>query len=135
MADTAEFDGTLVRRVTDDDRMLIRRLQKNRSRAIDQCSEWIRQHQFSAMLLDVEHLFDGESLYFYFLGDVEPELEKLTSELAETYESKVRFRKFTEALLNGCGPDCGTKDCSSDGCSTCALSGGCKSKIKDALNT
>ena len=46
--------------------------------------------------MDVEHLFDGQSLYFYFLGEVQPEWESLTTELAATYEAKVRFQPFAE---------------------------------------
>ena len=37
----------------------------------------------SAVLVDVEHLFDGQSLYFYFLGPGGPELDVLTTELAD----------------------------------------------------
>ena len=36
--------------------------------------------------MDVEHLFDGRSLFFHFLGDVPPEVEAVTQELAEAYE-------------------------------------------------
>ncbi len=121
-------DGTLLRRISDDDRMLIQRLQKNRRSAIEQCNRLLGERNLDAVLLDVEHLFDGQSLYFYFLGEVEPDVEALTDELADAYEAKVRFRKFSEKLLSGCGPDCGTKDCSSDSCGSCLLSGGCQSK-------
>jgi len=46
---------------------------------------------------------------------------------AETYDRKVRFKKFAESLAEGCGPDCGTKEggCSSSGCGSCKLSGSC----------
>ena len=36
-------------------------------------------------------------------------MEPLTAELAEAYEAKAQFRKFTETLTQGCGPDCGTE--------------------------
>ncbi len=123
-----ETDGQLLRLVTPDDEMIINRINRFRDRAFLACSRLVKEKEFAATLVDVEHLFDGQSLYFYFLGEVTPELESLTAELSEAYESKVRFRKFTETLINGCGPDCGTGDaCSDSGCQTCALSGGCKS--------
>ena len=85
------------------------------------------------VLVDVEHLFDGQSLFFYFLGETTPELDALTSELAELYEAQVQFRKFTDTLTAGCGPHCGTEQagsggCGSGGCSTCAVAGACGTK-------
>ena len=96
------------------------------------CESLLAERGISATLVDVEHLFDGESIYFYFLGETTPELEAITTQLAETYERKVRFKKFAETLANGCGPDCGTGEsgCSSGGCGSCSLAGGCGSKPK-----
>lgn len=123
----AETHGELLRSVNDNDQMILERLQRHRDRAFLACQSLIRERELSSVLVDVEHLFDGQSLFFYFLGEVDEQLDKLTSELAETYETKVRFRKFTESLVNGCGPDCGTKEggCSSGGCGSCKVSGAC----------
>lgn len=125
--DYSTDDGELLRTVTQNDEMILERLQRHRDRAFLACQKLISERGISAVLVDVEHLFDGQNLFFYFLGDVSPELEDLTSQLAETYEAKVRFRKFSETLANGCGPDCGTKDggCSSSGCGSCKLAGSC----------
>ena len=124
-------DGYLLRRVTIEDDLLIARLEKNRLAAIDACNKKLEQHNLMATLLDVDHLFDGQSLYFYFLGPVTNELENITQELAETYEKKVQFRRFTENVIAGCGPECGT-DAAAGGCgsscSTCAISGACATK-------
>jgi len=80
--------------------------------------------------MDVEHLFDGQTLVFYFLGEMTPELESLTSELAELYETHVQFRKFAETVTAGCGPDCGTEE--AGGCTTCAtgcaVAGACSTR-------
>ena len=82
--------------------------------------------------MDVEHLFDGQTLLFYFLGDMTPELETITSELAELYETHVQFRRFTEAVTEGCGPACGTEaagECKS--CATgCAVAAACSTRGK-----
>jgi hypothetical protein len=122
-------DGTLLRRVTTEDDLLIVRLEKNRNEAYQACVRELEQHGVSATLMDVEQLFDGSSLYFYFLGSVPEEIEKLTHQLAETYESRVQFRKFTETATAGCGPACGTEDgpggCD-DNCSSCAVAEACQ---------
>lgn len=120
-------DGTLLRRVTTEDDLLIVRLEKNRNEAYQACVRELEQHGVSATLMDVEQLFDGSSLYFYFLGSVPEGNEKLTHQLAEAYESRVQFRKFTEAVTAGCGPACGTEDgpgCGDD-CSSCAIAEAC----------
>jgi hypothetical protein len=68
--------------------------------------------------MDVEHLFDGHTLVFYFLGEISAELAEMTSELAELYEAHVQVRRFAEAVTEGCGPGCGTETAA--GCKTCA---------------
>ena len=121
-------DGELLRPVSKDDQLIVDRIERFRNRAFNACENLLRQRGKSSILVDVEHLFDGQSLYFYFLGDVPEDVHQLTEELANEYEKKVGFRKFTEVLANGCGPNCGTEDskCSSGGCSSCSLRGACK---------
>ena len=71
----------------------------------------------------MEHLFDGRSLFFYFLGESPPELEGVLAELAEVYDANVQFRRFSDTLTAGCGPGCGTE--SAGGC------GGCLRLVRD----
>ena len=125
-----EPDGQILRQVGSEDRLILERLERHRDKAFDACQKLIQQRGLPGVLVDVEHLFDGESVFFYFLGEVDPQTEALTNDLAETYERKVRFKKFAETLANGCGPDCGTGEskCSTGGCGSCALSGGCGAK-------
>ena len=124
--------GQILRRVGSEDKMILERLERHRDKAFAACQSLINERQLPGVLVDVEHLFDGESVYFYFLGEVDSRTEALTNELAATYERKVRFKKFAETLANGCGPECGTGEskCSSGGCGSCALSGGCGTKAK-----
>lgn len=121
-------DGSLLRRVTVEDDLLLVRLERNREEAYRACEQLLAERRVPAVLVDVEHLFDGQSLLFYFLGDTTPELDEITSELAEVYEAQVQFRKFTDTLTAGCGPGCGTEDaehgCASGSCSTCAVACG-----------
>src|SRR6185369_4710142 len=120
---TQELDGQVLRRVTIEDNLLIARLEKNRLEAYLACTDRLAERGIPAILLDVEHLFDGRSLYFYFLGDTTPELDALTAELAEVYEAKAQLQKFADTLTAGCGPNCGTEEgggCGTGGCSTCS---------------
>lgn len=128
---TFDSDGAVLRRISIEDDLLLARLQRNKDEAYAACTTLLAERGIPAVLMDVEHLFDGRSLYFYFLGDVTPEIESLTSELASTYDSAVQFQKFAETLTDGCGPCCGTEDaegsgCGSGGCSSCAVASACK---------
>lgn len=128
-ADQDELHGSLLRRMTIEDDLLLARLDRNRQEALIACESRLKERGIPAVLVDVEHLFDGQSLYFYFLGGESPAIAELTSELAETYEAKVQFRQFTETLAQGCGPGCGTAEaengCGTGACSTCAVLSAC----------
>lgn len=125
--------GTILRRMTVEDDLLQARIEKHKHEAFEACERMLAERGIPAVLLDAEHLFDGQSLLFYFLGEPSPELDELTRELAETYDAHVQFSKFAETLTHGCGPGCGTEEaaghgCGSGGCSTCAVAGACSPK-------
>lgn len=122
-------DGEVLRGLTVQDELLLARIEKNRLEAYNDCTQMLAELGVPAILVDVEHLFDGQGLFFYFLGDVTPELESCTGRLAEAYEAKVQFRKFTETLIEGCGPGCGTEEALGQGgcesCTSCAVASAC----------
>jgi cell fate regulator YaaT (PSP1 superfamily) len=122
-------DGTVLRRMTVEDRLLAQRLERDRHEAYNACAARLAQRGDPATLIDVEHLFDGQSLYFYFLGEVSPATEFLTAELAELYSAAVKFDQFTETLVHGCGPHCGTEEAEGAGCGSscisCAVASAC----------
>jgi cell fate regulator YaaT (PSP1 superfamily) len=125
--------GTVLRRMTVEDELLLARIEKHKHEAFVACERQLVERGIPAVLLDAEHLFDGQSLLFYFLGESTPELDALTRELAETYDAHVQFSKFAETLTAGCGPGCGTAEaegagCGTGGCSTCSVLGACGSK-------
>jgi cell fate regulator YaaT (PSP1 superfamily) len=125
-------DGEILRGMTVEDDLLEARLEKHRHEAYEACAALLTEHKLPAVLVDVEHLFDGQGLFFYFLGDVPPAIEAFTGRLAEAYEAKVQFRKFTETLIEGCGPGCGTEEFKGRGgceaCTSCAVAGACGSR-------
>jgi cell fate regulator YaaT (PSP1 superfamily) len=125
-------DGAIVRGMTPEDDLLLARLEKHKQAAFDACQTRLRELDLPVVLMDVEHLFDGQTLYFYFLGEQPRELEPIVAELAEVYEAKAQIRRFAETLTAGCGPDCGTEAAAGSGCSACgvgcAVSGACSKK-------
>lgn len=129
----ASSDGEVLRKLSIEDQLLVARLEKHRDEAFDACQRLLAERGIDAILVDVEHLFDGQSVYFYFLGEVDEAAHRVTAELAEQYEKSVRFRKFSETLHEGCGPDCGTEDgggCG-DSCGSCAVAAACGVKARE----
>lgn len=127
-----ETDGQILRRVTVEDDLLAARLEMHRHEAFAACCDLLAEHQIPAVLVDVEHLFDGQGLFFYFLGEVPAEANAVTTELANLYETTVEFRKFAETLTAGCGPGCGTEEAQGQGgcasCAGCAVASACGTK-------
>ena len=129
---SASLQGQILRRMTVEDDLLQARLDKHRQEAYAACVSLLSENGVNASLVDVEHLFDGEGLFFYFLGEVPEAAERLTARLAETYETSVEFRRFAETLAEGCGPGCGTEEAMGQGgcesCSGCAVASACSVK-------
>lgn len=128
--DASASDGELLRPMTVEDELLAERMERRRDEAFEACNQLLRQRGLAAILVDVEHLLDGQGLYFYFLGEVSPDVDACTGELAEAYDATVKFRQFTDTLLAGCGPGCGTEEATGQGgcssCTSCAVAGACK---------
>ncbi len=128
--DGAAADGSMLRGLTVEDELLEVRLRRNRQAAYDACAAKLAGLGLPTVLVDVEHLFDGRTLVFYFLGEMTPALESVTDELAELYEGQVQFRRFSDAVTEGCGPACGTDEAA--GCKTCvtgcAVAGACSTR-------
>ena len=124
--------GQILRRMSVQDDLLAARLERRRHEAFEACHALLQQSGVPAALVDVEHLFDGEGLYFYFVGDPPPQAAEITNRLAVTYEAAVEFRKFADTLAEGCGPGCGTEEAKGQGgcasCTSCAVATACGSK-------
>ena len=117
---------TILRATTAEDELLIARLERYRRDAMEDCRRCLAAAGSSAVLLEVDQVFDAGTLIFYFLTDPDPSDQQIVQQLAERYESKVRSGHFAKLLAKGCGPSCGTKDCGDEGgnagCSgTCAV--------------
>jgi len=117
-----EAAGVILRKTTTEDELLLSRLEKHRRSAMDDCRKELAEAGSSAMLLDVDQLFDAGTLIFYFLEAIEPATETMVQQLASRYESRVRSGHFAKLVSQGCGPGCGTADAHGGGCSgACAV--------------
>jgi nitrite reductase (NADH) small subunit/3-phenylpropionate/trans-cinnamate dioxygenase ferredoxin subunit len=115
--------GIVLREMTADDRVSAGILREGQKRAFESCRRLIDDRRVAVALVDVEQLFDGKTIIFYFLGDPPPELAELTNELAGRYAAQVMFRPFGDAAVGGCGDGC-QRD-GEHGCGTCGTDGDC----------
>ena len=124
-------DGRIVRVMTPEDEILWGHLQQQADMAQQACQQWLSDNSIAGLLIDVEPLMDGKTLYFHFLSDVSPEIQQRLDELAAIYERSVRESKFAQLLEHGCGPGCGTESAkngcgSKGGCAVCHVASKCK---------
>jgi cell fate regulator YaaT (PSP1 superfamily) len=125
--------GTFIRRSRPEDQLLWKQLIALSLDASNACQTFLTERGIGDVLIEVEPLIDGRTLYFHFLGDPSPETESHVQTLSELYQTQVSQSRFAKLLEHGCGPGCGTKEksgCSTGGCAVCAIAGGCTSEAK-----
>jgi cell fate regulator YaaT (PSP1 superfamily) len=72
--------------------------------------EIIRQHKLNMNLVDVEFLFGGERIVFYYLAEQRVDFRELVKVLARTFHTRIEMRQIgvrDEAKLLADYGDCG----------------------------
>ena len=106
--------GQVIRMVNADDNRLITRIQQDESREFDTCRQFIQQRSLQMELVDVEHLFGGERIVFYFLAEKRVDFRELVKDLAREYQTRIEMRQIgvrDEAKLLADYGDCGKPVC------------------------
>jgi len=106
--------GQIVRSLTADDEKQLERLRANEQHEMDTCSRFIAQRQLQMVLVDVEHLFGGERVVFYFLAEKRVDFRDLVKDLAREYKTRIEMRQIgvrDEAKLLADYGDCGKPVC------------------------
>ena len=120
-----------LRETTAEDEWLLKRLERHKRRAVEECRRTLLSAGSRSVLLDVDPIFDGGTIVLHFLGPIDDIAEAATRQVVERYESVVRVRDFAKLLNAGCGPGCGTEEGSgcgsgSGGCGGCSLASVCR---------
>jgi hypothetical protein len=118
-----------VRRCQPEDQLLWGQLVNLSQDSAQACQTFLEERGSHDILIEVEPLLDGKTIFFHFLGEISASTEAYVEQLAEVYRKEIASSRFAHQLETGCGPGCGTaakSSCgTSSGCSTCLLSGGC----------
>ena len=106
--------GIILRRMTNDDRNRLLETQAREEHAFHCCGDFIRQRQLQMELVDVEQLFGGERIIFYFLAEKRVDFRELVKDLAREYRTRIEMRQIgvrDEAKLLADYGDCGKPVC------------------------
>ncbi|MCS6850408.1 MAG: signal peptidase [Gemmataceae bacterium] len=106
--------GQIVRLVTETDRQRQESLRAGETRALEVCRRFVAQRQLPMELVDVEHLFGGERIIFYFLAEKRVDFRELVKDLAREFQTRIEMRQIgvrDEAKLLADYGDCGKPVC------------------------
>ena len=106
--------GQILRLVNAEDQKRIDWLQQNRRPQYDAATKHIQALSLPMQLVDVEHLFGGERIVFYFLADKRVDFRELVKILARDFQTRIELRQIgvrDEAKLLADFGDCGKPVC------------------------
>jgi cell fate regulator YaaT (PSP1 superfamily) len=110
-------EGTILRQFTPDDRAVLARLREGHAREYEIGRQFIEQRKLQMDLVDVEHLFGGERIVFYFLvrpPEKRVDFRELVRDLAREFQTRIEMRQIgvrDEAKLLADYGDCGKPVC------------------------
>jgi cell fate regulator YaaT (PSP1 superfamily) len=106
--------GQIVRPFTPEDEPALERLQQTEKNAFETCNRFVEQRKLQMELVDVEHLFGGERIVFYFLAEKRVDFRELVKDLAREFRTRIEMRQIgvrDEAKLLADYGDCGKPVC------------------------
>ncbi|HEV3145885.1 MAG TPA: regulatory iron-sulfur-containing complex subunit RicT [Gemmataceae bacterium] len=106
--------GQILRLLTTEDQKRVDWLRQNRRQEYDTAAKNIQALSLPMQLVDVEHLFGGERIVFYFLADKRVDFRELVKVLARDFQTRIELRQIgvrDEAKLLADYGDCGKPVC------------------------
>jgi len=106
--------GPIVRLLAPEDWQQLEGLRESERQELDTCCRIIQERQLQMELVDVEHVFGGERIVFYFLAEKRVDFRDLVKDLAREYKTRIEMRQIgvrDEAKLLADYGDCGKPVC------------------------
>jgi cell fate regulator YaaT (PSP1 superfamily) len=106
--------GKIVRVMNDEDKAQLLQSQAREEAAYYRGNDFIQERQLQMELVDVENLFGGERLIFYFLAEKRVDFRELVKDLAREFRTRIEMRQIgvrDEAKLLADYGDCGKPVC------------------------
>lgn len=112
--ESQESIGKILRLANDEDARQRDEIIRGERAEYEGCREMIAEHRLAMQLVDVEHLFGGERLIFYYLAEQRVDFRELVKALAKRYKTRIEMRQIgvrDEAKLLADYGDCGKPVC------------------------
>lgn len=106
--------GRIIRRMTEADHAHQLKLRETQSRELELCEHFVAARRLQMEVVDVEHLFGGERIIFYFLAEQRVDFRELVKDLARECHTRIEMRQIgvrDEAKLLADYGDCGKPVC------------------------
>ena len=106
--------GKIIREVNPKDYDQLQEAQQQEQVEFEGCKKFIKQRKMIMNLVDVEHLFGGERIIFYYLAEGRVDFRELVKDLAREYRTRIEMRQIgvrDEAKLLADYGDCGKPVC------------------------
>ena len=106
--------GDILRIVRPEDSKRIAELRDLEAKHYDKAVALIAQHRLAMQLVNVEHLFGGERIVFYFLSENRVDFRELVKSMAREFRTRIELRQIgvrDEAKLLADYGDCGKPVC------------------------
>jgi len=108
------FLGKVIRKAIEEDFEQLKENEKREKEAFRFCLERIEERELPMKLTEVEYLFDGSKITFYFASETRVDFRELVKDLAHEFRSRIELRQIgvrDEArMFGGFGP-CGRPLC------------------------
>jgi cell fate regulator YaaT (PSP1 superfamily) len=106
--------GRILRLFEFEDLATLQRQREAERKELAACQQFISQRKLQMELVDVEHLFGGERIVFYFLAEKRVDFRELVKDLARAFQTRIEMRQIgvrDEAKLLADYGDCGKPVC------------------------
>lgn len=106
--------GRILRVIEDQDTKSRDELESKERSEFQRCGELIAERKLQMDLVDVEHIFGGERIIFYYLAENRVDFRELVKDLAREFNTRIEMRQIgvrDEAKLLADYGDCGKPVC------------------------
>ncbi|HKA07249.1 MAG TPA: regulatory iron-sulfur-containing complex subunit RicT [Gemmataceae bacterium] len=106
--------GDILRRLTEEDCRREDQLRANTRQQFETGARLVSEHRLAMQLVDVEYLFGGERIIFYFLAEKRVDFRELVRAMAREFQTRIELRQIgvrDEAKLKADYGDCGKPVC------------------------
>ena len=106
--------GHFIRYATEADLNEQRHLEHSAAEEIAFCRELIKKYDLAMKLVDIEHIFGGDRIIFYFMAEGRVDFRQLVKQLGQQYQTRIEMRQIgarDEARLVADMETCGRQCC------------------------